>query len=81
MILTSMHHRKIAKLLRQKAAKLPHAKKILAHKSAGLHMALALEKSPSLAPAAKNPRNQNPPSARSSKPRLASSASQRDLAI
>jgi hypothetical protein len=80
MILTSMHHRKIAKL-RQKAAKLPHAKKILAHKSAGPHMALALEKSPSLAPAAKNSRNQNPPSARSSKPRLASSASQRDLAI
>jgi len=55
MLLTSLQHRGIAKLLRQKAAKLPAAMKNRANRmrqSAGLHMALARaqDNNPALAP-------------------------------
>ena len=76
MILTSMQHRKMAKRLRQKAPNLTGEKKNLATKLASLHLGLARaqENDPSLAPAAKNPGKQNPPSAQLRKSRLVSSA-------
>jgi hypothetical protein len=79
-ILTSMQHRKLAKFLRESATKLPPEEKDRAnrmHQSASLHLGLARtqESNPSLAPAAKNLGNHEPPRERSSKPRLASSMS------
>ena len=77
MILTSMQHRKRAKLLRQKAPTLPPEKTVLANQLADLHLGLARaqEGDPSHAPAAKNPNNQKPPSGRPPKPRLVIGAS------
>jgi hypothetical protein len=72
MLLTGLQHRKLAKLLRQKAAKLPHKQKIRVHQAASLHMALARaqENNPSLAPAAKNLDNHNPPDRQPNRPVL-----------
>ena len=67
MILTSKQHRGIAKLLRQKAEKLPAAVKDRANRMrmfAGVHMALARaqDNNPALAPKARNDPNQQMPS-------------------
>ena len=67
MLLTSMQHRGIAKLLREKAAKLPAAMKdraIRMRRSAGLHIALARaqDNNPALAPKPQSDRNQQTPS-------------------
>jgi hypothetical protein len=75
MLWTSLQHRKAAKLLRQKAAKLPLMEKVKVSRmqqSAELHLGLARaqERNPYLAPAAKNPNNQKPPNERPSKPKL-----------
>ena len=67
MILTSRQHRGLAKLLRQKAAKLPAAMKDGANRmrqSADLHMALARaqDNNPALAPKPQSELNQQTPS-------------------
>ena len=67
MLLTIMQHRGLAKLLRQKAAKLPAAMKDRATRMrmfAGVHMALARaqDNNPALAPKPQSGRNQQTPS-------------------
>jgi hypothetical protein len=72
MRLTSLQHRKIANLLRQKAAKQPPNRAQRMHQLAAVHLGLARaqEESPSLAPAARHPRNLRPPSGQRCIPRL-----------
>ena len=67
MILTSKQHRGLAKLLRQKAKKLPAAMKDRANRMrmfAGVHMALARmqHNNPALAPKPRSDPNQQMPS-------------------
>ena len=67
MLLTSSQHRGLARLLRQKAAKLPAAMKDRANRMrmfAGVHMALARaqDNNPALAPKPQSDRNQQMPS-------------------
>jgi hypothetical protein len=52
MILTSSQHRKLAKILRQKAPTFEYKKRLLAHKQAAVHLALvrAQERNPALRP-------------------------------
>jgi hypothetical protein len=70
MLLTSLQHRKIAKVLQSKAALLAapdRARTMEMERSARLHV------NPSIAPAAKNPLNQIAPRVQPSKPKLVSS--------
>jgi hypothetical protein len=52
MILTSRQHRKLAKILRQNAPNFEYRKRLLAHKQAAVHLALARaqERNPALRP-------------------------------
>ena len=74
MLLTGLQHRKIAKALERKAARLaPHRPRAQQMKRmACLHIGLARaqESNPAIAPAAKNPLNQIAPKVRPSKPKL-----------